>query len=108
MSKGGATTIVFVTGGLLVAIALLQKGSLGSGKTFKKIWGAGLLTAGLAVFADFVPELVGPFAVLVILAAVANDTGVIGKLIGNPGAVAASGANAAGNAAATATSAIKL
>lgn len=81
MSKGTATTIVFATGGILAAIALLQKTSIGSGKTYRKLWAAGLLTAGLAVFADFVPELVGPFAVLVILAAVANDTGVLGGLI---------------------------
>lgn len=82
MSKGGATAIVFVTGGLLVTLALLQKGSLSSGDTYKRIWGAGLLTAGLSILVDFVPELVGPFAILIVIAAVAKSPGALEGFIG--------------------------
>lgn len=83
MGKQGATTLVFVMFGVLVAVALLQRNSLGESATYKKIWGAGLWSTGLSVFADFAPELVGPMAILVLIAAVARDNGAIGILIGN-------------------------
>lgn len=84
MGKQGATALVFVMFGVLVAIALLQRNSLGESATYKKLWGAGLWSTGLAVFADFAPELVGPMAILVLIAAAAGDNGAIGSfLFGN-------------------------
>jgi len=83
VNKGTANTIVLVSGGVLVALALIP-GNQG-GATYKKIWAAGLLTIALGVAADFVPEVVGPFAVLVIIAAVVKNPGVIGKFV-NQGA----------------------
>lgn len=76
MDKAGASTIVLVSGGVLVTLALLTPND---GSRYKRIWAAGLLTAGLGVAADFVPEIVAPFAVLVIIAAVVKNPGVIGK-----------------------------
>lgn len=85
MSKGGATAIVFITGALLAGIALLN-----GGKTYKKIWAAGVLTTGLSIFADFAPEVVGPFALLIIIAALAKDQGAIGSFLGTKAPATAS------------------
>jgi hypothetical protein len=89
MGKGTASALTFATGGILVSIALLRKNSASSGQTYRRIWAAGLLTAGLSVFADFVPELVGPFALLIIIAAVASDKGALGSLLAGPAKSAA-------------------
>lgn len=83
MSKGGAATTVIVAGGVLTALALIPaEGQTGS--AYKKVWAAGLLTAALGVAADFVPEIVGPFAVLIIIAAIVRNPGVIGKFVNQP------------------------
>jgi hypothetical protein len=80
VSKSGAATTVIVAGGVLTALALIPaEGQTGS--AYKKVWAAGLLTVALGVAADFVPEIVGPFAILVILAAVATNPGVLGRFV---------------------------
>jgi hypothetical protein len=79
VSKGSASTIVLVSGGILVALALLS-GKQGEDR-YKAIWAAGLLTVALGVAADFLPELVGPFAGLVIVAAVIKNPGTIGAFV---------------------------
>lgn len=80
MSPKGATTVVVLTGGVLSALALIPyEGKTGS--AYKKLWAAGLLTVALAAAADFVPEIVGPFAVLIIIAAVAKNPGVLGGFL---------------------------
>ncbi len=82
MNPSGAKTIVFISGGTLVALALIKSKSAADVSTYKAIWAAGLLTTGLSIFADFVPELVGPFAVLIIIAAVVASPGTLGNFIG--------------------------
>lgn len=97
MSKGGATTAVLLTGGTLIGLALLNdRGSLVEGKTYKKIWAAALLTTGLAFAADIIPDLVGPFCILVIIASIANNPGVVGNFVsgGAPKAAAPGGKTA--------------
>jgi hypothetical protein len=79
MSKGGANTLVLVSGGVLVALALLTH-TPGQDR-YKAIWAAGLLTLALGVFADLAPELVGPFALLVIAAAAIKNPGTVGAFI---------------------------
>lgn len=81
MSKGTATALVLLTGAILATLTLLHRGSLDSAKTYKRLWAAGLLTVALGVAADFVPELVGPFAILIIVGAVAYDKGTLGNFI---------------------------
>lgn len=89
MSKGAASILVLVSGGVLVSLALLSGDSLASGSAYKKIWAAGLLTLGLGVAADLVPEIVGPFAVLIIIASVVKNPGKIGAFVtGKPAASA--------------------
>lgn len=82
MSPGAANTTVFVAGGTLVGLALLNSKGPTDSSTYKRIWAAGLLTVGLGVAADFVPQIVGPFAVLVVIAAVLKSPNVIGKFLG--------------------------
>ena len=90
MNKGTANTVVLVSGGVLVALALIP--GKDGGSAYKRIWAAGLLTVALGIAADFVPEVVGPFAVLVIIAAVVKNPGVIGKFVtGTPAVTAPAG-----------------
>lgn len=92
MSKATASTVVLLTGAVLVVLALLTPDQ---GARYKKIWAAGLLTAGLGVAADFVPEVVGPFAALVIIAAVAKNPGLIGRFTAGGAAATAGSTRAA-------------
>jgi hypothetical protein len=72
-----AKTLVFVSGGLMIALALLS----GQGNTYKRVWAAGLWTTLLAVVADVAPELTGWFSVAIIVAAVAANQGVFGAFL---------------------------
>lgn len=78
MNPTGTKTLVFVSGGVLVGLALLS----GKGDTFRRVWAAALWTTLLAAVADLAPQVIGPFALLVIVAAVATDPGAIGKFLG--------------------------
>lgn len=90
MSKSGASTLVLLSGGVLIGLALLDEGSFAAGSAYRKVWAAGLLTIALGVAADFVPEIVGPFAGLIIIAAVVKNPGKIGGFVtGNPAAQSA-------------------
>jgi len=97
VSKATASTIVLVTGAALIVYALLdaRNGNATSEQTYKRIYSSFLATVGLGVFADFVPQLVGPFSILVLLAAWANHKGVLGGIIGGASTPAVSGAAAA-------------
>lgn len=86
MSKTTAQTLVLVTGGLLVAYAMLdaRSGKVPSETTYKRIYSSFLATVALGVAADLVPELVGPFSILVIVAAWAKHKGALGGVISAP------------------------
>ena len=84
MSGGTAKTVVLLTGGLMLAFVGLQvKNGTSQGSTYKKVWAIGLLTLALSVAADFVPQIVGPFAGLILIAAYARNEGALGGLIGS-------------------------
>jgi len=84
MSKSTASTLVLVTGGLLISYALLdaRNGKATPEVTYKRIYSSFLATVALGIAADLVPELVGPFAILVIAAAWAKHQGVLGGVLG--------------------------
>jgi hypothetical protein len=86
MTPKTASTLVLVTGGLLIGYAMLdaRNGTATSEQTYKRIYSSFLATVGLGVAADIVPSLVGPFAVLVIIAAWARHQGKLGGLISSP------------------------
>ena len=98
MSTSGAKTLVLLTGLLMVVfVAIEEMRGTAQGSTYKKVWAIGLLTLGLGVAADFIPELVGPFAGLVLIAAYARNQGAIGGIIAKtPAAASAAGGTAPG------------
>lgn len=83
MSSEQAARIVFIAGMLEAGYVLVRgsKGGLGEGKTYKSLWAIGLLTLGLAVFADFIPQVAGPFAILVLVAMVIRNRGELGGVL---------------------------
>lgn len=81
MSTKTATVIVVATWGVLMAAALLKAQP---GSTYKKVWASSLAATGLAFAADIVPELVGPFALLILLVVVEKNYGVLSGAAGIP------------------------
>jgi hypothetical protein len=86
VSASGAKSIVLVTGLLMVAFVGIQvRNGTNQGSAYKKVWATGVLTLGLGVLSDFIPEVVGPFALLVLIAAYARNQGALGGVIGSAG-----------------------
>jgi len=85
-----ATTIVVITTGVLIMLALLKAQP---GSTYKKIWASGLAGTALAFAADIVPELVGPFALLILLVAVEKNYGLLSGAAGISSSSSGSGKN---------------
>ena len=83
MSSEQAARIVFVAGMLEAGYVLIRgnRGGLADGDTWKSLWAIGLLTLGLAVFADFVPQVAGPFALLVLVAMIARNRDELGGVL---------------------------
>lgn len=48
---------------------------------YRKVWGVTILSIGGAALADFAPQLVGPFFVLVIFAYLAGHSKEIGQAV---------------------------
>lgn len=84
MSSEQASRIVLLCGAGMGTFVLIQAAREGRAqeKTYKSLWAIGLVTLGLAVAADFVPQIAGPFAVLVLIAMAARNSGAIGSVIG--------------------------
>lgn len=101
MNAGSAKTTVLVAGGLMLTYIGIQssRGRV-QGSVYKSVWAIGLLTLLMGVAADFVPEIVGPFAILVVLAAYAKHTGVLGGAISG-GVAAPAGLRGPSNAGGT-------
>lgn len=66
----------FLFGG--VAFALIRKSSTDAETTYKRIWGTTLLSLAGAAMAGFVPKLVGPYFILVILAYATGNIKALG------------------------------
>lgn len=69
------------TGGVVVYDLISHKDSLGEDQSFRAIWSLALLFMLLAVLADTVPELAGPFALIVLLAVLIGRQGVLGSIV---------------------------
>lgn len=72
---------MFVTGGVVTYDLLQHSGSLGTDQSFRAVWSLALLFLLLALLADTVPELAGPFALLVMLAVAIGRQGVVGQIV---------------------------
>jgi hypothetical protein len=90
MTSEQASRIVLLSGAGMATFTLIQASREGrpNERTFRTLWAIGLLTLGLAIFADFVPEVAGPFALLVLIAMAVRNTGALGSVIGGAGAPA--------------------
>jgi hypothetical protein len=77
VSEKSATTIVLVTTGVLIGLALVT-GPVG-GK-FKRAYAAAWLGVGLSFASDLAPGLTGPFAGAVLVGAVVAHPGVFGSI----------------------------
>lgn len=87
MTGEQASRVVFISGAGMATFVLInakRQGHVGE-QTFRSLWAVGALTVGLAIFADFVPEVAGPFALLVLIAMAARNTGSFGSVIGGGG-----------------------
>ena len=106
MSSRSAATLVLITGGLMVTYAALdaKNGTVTADVTYKRIYSSFLATAALGIAADFVPEIVGPFAILIIVAAWAKHKGALGGLLGSSGQLASGAAGTSGTTATGASS----
>lgn len=85
MSPQQAARIVFLAGAVEATYVLIRHRQ-GAEGTFKSLWAVGVLTLGLAVFADFVPQVAGPFAILVLIAMAVRNSGELGGVIRGAGA----------------------
>lgn len=93
MSPKTASTLVLVTGGLLFTYAALdaRSNSLPPEQTYKRMYSIFLAVVALGVAADLVPQLVGPFAILIIVAAWTKHKGALGGLVGSSAATGSRG-----------------
>jgi hypothetical protein len=67
ISPQAARRWVLVSMVLLLGMAAYKGAKPGDVGMFKRLWGVGMLGLMLSAAADFVPQLAGPFAVLVVL-----------------------------------------
>lgn len=79
MSEATANKLVmvFLFGG--IAFALVRKSNSDAQTTYRRIWGTTLLSLAGAAMAGFIPNIVGPYFLLIIIA---YATGNISKLSG--------------------------
>jgi hypothetical protein len=78
VSEGTANKLVmfFLFGG--IAFALIRKSNTDAQTTYRRIWGTTLLSLAGAALAGFVPQIVGPYFLLVIIAYATGNIKVLG------------------------------
>lgn len=96
MTSEQASRVVFVSGAGMATFVLIQaaRDKRPQERTYKSLWAIGLLTIGLSVFADFAPQVAGPFALLALVAMATRNTGALGSVIGGGPAVRGSASTA--------------
>lgn len=82
MSEATANKLVlfFLFGG--IAFALIRKNSSDAQTTYRRIWGTTLLCLAGAAMAGFVPSIVGPYFLLVIVAYATGNFKALGGAVG--------------------------
>ena len=81
MSDKTATTVVIVTGLILIGLALADKRSLNDPAKFKRVWAAAVTMTALAFAKDVAPNLVGWFALAVLVGATIVQNNVISDFL---------------------------
>ena len=84
MTSPQASRVVLISGAGMAIFVLIHAHQKGQPfeKTYKSLWAVGAVTLGLSVFADFAPEVAGPFALLVLIAMAVRNSGALGSVIG--------------------------
>lgn len=83
MSSEQAGRLVLIAGAAEAAIVLAaMRGEDDKERRLRALWAVGVLTLGLAIAADFVPQLAAPFAILVAVAMATRYPGELGKALG--------------------------
>lgn len=82
MDSAQASKAVFITGGVLVAAAFLENKYAKANQfpLYKRLWFIGLLVLVLSMTADFVPEVAGPLALLILVSVAVHDGKYFGLL----------------------------
>lgn len=80
---------MLVSGGVVTYDLLANKENLSDDQKFRAVWSLALLFLLLAMAADTVPEIAGPFAGLVMLAIVVGRQGTLGRIVAIGGGAAA-------------------
>lgn len=80
MNASQAQQVVFL--GAFVTAAVVVASTNDEEQRFKALWAIGLLSVGLAAVADIAPQLAGPFAIMIAVAAVARHPGALGSRLG--------------------------
>lgn len=86
MDQATARQLVLVSmllsGGVIMYDLLKHRDNLGADASFRAVWSMALLFMLLAIMADTVPELAGPFAGLVALAILIGRKGALASIVG--------------------------
>lgn len=94
MTPATAARLVLVSTLGMAAITLAASRGRPHERTFRALWAIGVLSLGLGIAADVVPQVAGPFALLVLVAFAARNAGTLGAVL--PGGTATAGPPRAG------------
>ncbi len=84
MNTATANRMVLVSTGAMIAFVLIERHfNPAQVDMYKRLWAVGALGVGMSLAADFVPQIAGPFALLVLVAMVARNKGQIGRVLDN-------------------------
>jgi len=86
---------VLVCGLLEAVFVLARAGRVSRDETVKSLWAIGVIALGLSVAADAVPQVAGPFAILILVALAARSRGDLGAVLGVGSAAASSSSGGA-------------
>lgn len=82
MDESQANKAVLVAMVVLIAAAYLENHfNPLNFNLYKRLWGIGALTLLLAITADFVPEVAGPLALLILTAVAVHDSKYFGQAL---------------------------
>lgn len=81
-AQSQAARVVLISGAVMGAIIAAQGlRNPTAGKTYKRLWAAGILTLALAAAADFAPGVIVPFSVAVVVAFTLKNQGALGSIL---------------------------
>lgn len=74
--------LVLVSIAVLAIVAVYRERQGEGGSLYKRLWGLGVIGVVLSILSDFVPQITGPFAVLMVLGSLTSggDKAIQGAL----------------------------